>query len=81
MALLITDSCTGCDACVDVCPNKAITASDPIYIIDPMLCSECVGSGDDPQCQSVCPADCIIPDPDWRESQEALQEKYNQIHG
>ena len=31
MALMITDTCTACDACEPVCPNKAITAGNPIY--------------------------------------------------
>ncbi|NOX40155.1 MAG: 4Fe-4S ferredoxin, partial [Alphaproteobacteria bacterium] len=43
MALMIIDPCTACDACEPVCPNEAITAGDPFYIIDPMKCTECVG--------------------------------------
>ena len=30
MALLINDDCTACDACVEECPNEAITAGNPI---------------------------------------------------
>ena len=30
MALLINDDCTACDACVESCPNKAITAGNPL---------------------------------------------------
>ena len=81
MALVITDDCTGCDACVPVCPNEAIKADDPIYIIDPLRCTECVGAEDEPQCKLVCPADCIIADPNWPETQDQLQAKYEQIHG
>ena len=80
MALIITDECTGCDACVDPCPNDAIKAAEPIYIIDPLRCTECVGAEDEPQCKLVCPADCIINDPDWPESQDQLMAKYEQIH-
>jgi hypothetical protein len=29
----------------------------------------------------VCPADCIVEDPDFRESREELLEKYKGIHG
>ena len=46
MALMITEACTACDACEPVCPNKAITAGSPIYVIDPMKCTECVGAED-----------------------------------
>ena len=80
MALIITDECTACDACVDPCPNDAIKAAEPIYIIDPLRCTECVGAEDEPQSKLVCPADCIINDPDWPESQDQLMAKYEQIH-
>ena len=80
MALYITDDCTACDACVEPCPNDAIEEDDPIYKIDPLRCTECVGAEDEPQCQLVCPADCILPDPEWRETEEQLLEKYNPIH-
>ncbi len=81
MALIITDECTACDACVDPCPNDAIKADEPIYIIDALRCTECVGAEDEPQCKLVCPADCIISDPDWPESQDQLMAKYEQLHG
>lgn len=80
MALVITDACTACDACEPVCPNQAIAAGDPIYTIDPLKCTECVGAEDEPQCVLVCPAMCIEPDPNWPETKEQLQEKYNQLH-
>ena len=81
MALLINDDCTACDACVDVCPNQAITSASPIYVIDPDKCTECVGAHDAPQCQDVCPADCIVPNPAFVESQEQLLAKYQRLHG
>ena len=80
MALMITEDCTACDACEPVCPNEAITAGDEIYIIDPMKCTECVGAEDEPQCMLVCPADCIVPNPDWPETKEELQEKYDRLN-
>ena len=64
MALLINDNCTACDACKPVCPNEAISVGDPIYVIDPLRCTECVGAEDEPQCKLVCPADCIVQNPD-----------------
>jgi ferredoxin len=81
MALKIVDGCTACDACVPDCPNEAITAGDPLYVIDPLKCTECVGAKDEPQCKLVCPSDCIVQDPDWAETPEALAEKYAALHG
>jgi ferredoxin len=81
MALTITDSCTACDACVPACPNEAIKGADPYYVIDPAKCTECVGAHDEPQCKLVCPADCIIVNPDFQETPEQLQEKYQNLHG
>ncbi len=80
MALLINDACTACDACVPVCPNEAIKRGDPIYEIDPLKCTECVGAHDEPQCKLVCPADCIVAHPDYVETPEQLQEKYSALH-
>ena len=31
MALMITQDCTGCDACLEPCPNEAISFGEPIY--------------------------------------------------
>ena len=81
MALLINDDCTACDACKPVCPNEAIAAGSPIYVIDPEKCTECVGAHDEPQCIEVCPADCIVPDPAHAESKDQLLAKYERLHG
>lgn len=79
MALMITDECINCDICEPECPNEAISAGDDIYIIDPELCTECVGHYNEPQCQQVCPVDCIPLDPQRPESREALMEKYQRL--
>ncbi len=79
MALIITEECTNCDACVPVCPNEAITEGDEIYVIDPALCTECVGHFEESQCVPVCPADCIPKDPDHVETQEELMAKYEKL--
>jgi len=44
-------------------------------------CTECVGAEDEPQCKLVCPSNCIFENPDFRETQDALLEKYKQLHG
>ncbi len=81
MALMIEEICTNCDACVPVCPNEAISMGELVYVIDPLKCTECVGAEEEPQCKLVCPVDCIVPNPDWSESPEELQAKYEALHG
>jgi ferredoxin len=79
MALLITDECINCDVCEPECPNNAISAGDEIYVIDPDLCTECVGHYDEPQCRLVCPVDCIPLNPDYPETREELMAKYERL--
>jgi ferredoxin len=76
MALMITDECINCDVCEPECPNGAISQGPEIYVIDPARCTECVGHFDEPQCQKVCPVDCIPLAPDFHETKEALYQKY-----
>ena len=76
MALIITDQCINCDVCEPECPNGAISMGIQIYEIDPTKCTECVGHFEQPQCQIVCPVECIPCDPAWRESDQQLQDKY-----
>lgn len=81
MALLITDECINCDVCEPECPNDAISPGDEIYEIDPNLCTECVGHFETSQCVEVCPVDCIPFDPEYKETQEELMEKYKKLTG
>ena len=76
MALIITDECINCDVCEPECPNEAISQGAEIYEIDPNKCTECVGHYDEPQCQQVCPVDCIISNPDVVETNEQLMAKF-----
>ncbi len=76
MALKITDVCVNCDVCEPVCPNQAISLGPEYYVIDPALCTECVGHHDLPQCVEVCPVECIILDEAHPESCEQLELKY-----
>ncbi|MEI8324196.1 MAG: YfhL family 4Fe-4S dicluster ferredoxin [Betaproteobacteria bacterium] len=82
MALIINQDCAACDACPSVCPNDAISTRDgePPYVIDPFRCTECVGAEDEPQCKLVCPVECIVVNPDFVESPEELQAKYESLH-
>jgi ferredoxin len=81
MSLIITDDCINCDVCEPECPNAAISQGEEIYEIDPNLCTECVGHYDEPQCQQVCPVDCIPLDENNVESKDDLMQKYLIITG
>ena len=80
MAMMITEDCIVCEACLPECPNAAISEGEDLYVIDSNLCTECVGFAEAPQCVDVCPVDCIIPDPKHVETKETLLEKKDKIH-
>jgi len=75
MALLINADCINCVECESVCPNEAISPGEDVFVIDPDKCTECVGYFKESQCIDVCRADCIVPDPNRRESKDELQAK------
>jgi ferredoxin len=79
MSLKILDTCVNCDVCEPVCPNKAISLGEEYYVIDPSLCTECIGHHDEPQCVVVCPVECIIIDPSHTETREQLEDKYQHL--
>jgi ferredoxin len=79
VALKITDECINCDVCEPECPNEAISQGEDYYVIDPNKCTECVGHFNEPQCQQVCPVDCIPKDPLYPESKEMLMAKYEHL--
>ena len=115
MAIIITEDCINCDACVAECPNNAIyepdqewsysdetsltgmvthpngsvvdadaknpPISDEFYFIVPDKCTECKGFHDEPQCASVCPVDCCIPDENHVETEAYLLQKKVWMHG
>lgn len=80
MATFITDQCINCGACEPECPNEAISEGDDIYVIDPERCTECVGFHGDEACQSVCPVECCIPNPDIREAEADLLARAKALH-
>ncbi len=79
MSLLITDECINCDVCEPECPNGAISQGAEVYVIDPKLCTECVGHFETSQCVEVCPVDCIIKDPENVETRDHLLAKYTEL--
>ena len=80
MATMITEECINCGACEPECPNEAITQNDEIYVIDPVLCTECVGFHDYEACAAVCPVDCCVTDPNNVETEEVLIGRARVIH-
>ena len=54
--------------------------SDSVYYIVTDKCTECVGFHEEPQCASVCPVDCCLPDEENVESKEELEAKKNTLH-
>jgi len=80
MATMITTECINCGACEPECPNEAISEGDGTYFIDNNLCTECVGFHDYEACQAVCPVECCVPDPDFRESEATLLARAQRNH-
>ena len=54
-------------------------SSDFYYIVTDK-CTECAGFHDEPQCASVCPVDCCVPDENHVESKEELLAKKASLH-
>lgn len=80
MATMITNECINCGACEPECPNNAISQGDPVYVIDPILCTECVGFHDYEACAAVCPVDCCVTDPNNIETEEVLIGRARSLH-
>jgi NADH:ubiquinone oxidoreductase subunit F (NADH-binding) len=51
---ILEDKCTGCGACLKLCPQQAIDAYGLIHTIDPSKCIRCG------ICRDVCPFEAII---------------------
>jgi hypothetical protein len=80
MATMITSDCINCGACEPECPNNAISQGDPVYVIDPLLCTECVGFHDYEACAAVCPVDVCVTDPNNIESEDTLIARARALH-
>jgi hypothetical protein len=77
---MITSDCINCGACEPECPNNAISQDENIYVIDPLLCTECVGFHDYEACAAVCPVDCCVTDPNNVEPEESLITRARTLH-
>ena len=80
MATMITEECINCGVCEPECPNEAITEGEETFLIDPQLCTECVGFHGIEQCAEVCPVDCCVPDPNNLEEEPLLFTRAKQLH-
>lgn len=54
-------------------------SSDYYYIVTDK-CTECAGFHDEPQCVSVCPVDCCVPDEANAETKDELLAKKSILH-
>ncbi len=54
--------------------------SDEFYYIVADKCTECKGFHEEPQCASVCPVDCCVPDEAHVETEDALMAKKAWLH-
>ena len=80
MAYKITEDCMACGACEAECPNDAISKGDTVSVINPVKCTECIGSFESSRCAEVCPFEASVPDPKHKESREQLLSKWKKLH-
>ena len=64
---------------VDANEKFAAISADTYYIV-PSKCTECQGFHESPQCSSVCPVDCCVPDEAYAETVDELMAKKDALH-
>jgi ferredoxin len=64
---------------VDANEKFAAISADTYYIV-PVKCTECQGFHESPQCSSVCPVDCCVPDEEYAETVDELLAKKEVLH-
>jgi NAD-dependent dihydropyrimidine dehydrogenase PreA subunit len=52
-AVVDSETCTGCESCVDTCPVEAISMQDDVAVVDAETCTDCES------CVEVCPVEAI----------------------
>lgn len=52
--IIIPELCTGCGACVEVCPHHALTLVASVPVLDTSIACEYCGN-----CEEVCPTEAI----------------------
>lgn len=81
MANMITEECVNCGACERMCPAGGISRGAETYVIDPGVCTECVGFHHTQQCARVCPVDCSVIDPNNAETEAVLFARAKALQG
>ena len=66
-------------AVLDADQRNSPISVDTYYIV-PNKCTECQGFHEEPQCASVCPVDCCVPDDNHVESEETLLNRQSFLH-
>ena len=66
-------------ATVEATAKNAPLSVDVYYIV-PDKCTECQGFHEEPQCASVCPVDCCVPDEEYQETVDELLAKKEKLH-
>ena len=81
MSFTITEECINCGACDETCPTGAIREDEEtaIRVIDPDICTECVGFYERTMCQVECPVECCVPNPKKRETEQDLIDKAKKL--
>lgn len=64
---------------VDANQRFAALSADTYYIV-PNKCTECQGFHESPQCASVCPVACCVPDETYAETVTELLAKKELLH-
>lgn len=60
--------------------EKFSPVANDTYFIVTNKCTECQGFHEEPQCASVCPVDCCVPDELYVETVEELLAKKDKMH-
>jgi len=76
----VTGSFVLADGTVVRADERLSAISTDIYYITPGKCTECQGFHEEPQCASVCPVDCCVPDGDHIETADQLLAKKELLH-
>jgi ferredoxin len=76
----VTGSYVLLDGTVVDANDRLPALSTDTYYITPNKCTECQGFHEEPQCASVCPVDCCVPDEDHVETAEQLLARKELLH-